>query len=66
MMFHTIVWKWYDVTGGDDGLMGMPNPDISLFGWNLAKRRRLILAGADLLVPDFSQYAALSGLLGIL
>ena len=35
MMFHTIVWKWYDVTGGDDGLMGMPNPDISLFGWNL-------------------------------
>ena len=35
MMFHTIVWKWYDVTGGDDGLMGMPNPDIHLFGWNL-------------------------------
>ncbi|MBT6341418.1 MAG: branched-chain amino acid ABC transporter permease [Desulfobacula sp.] len=35
MMFHTIVWKWYDVTGGDDGLMGMPNPDITLFGWNL-------------------------------
>ena len=35
MMFHTIVWKWYGVTGGDDGLMGMPNPDISLFGWNL-------------------------------
>ena len=32
MMFHTIVWKWYDVTGGDDGLMGIPNPDISLFG----------------------------------
>ncbi|MBT3175998.1 MAG: branched-chain amino acid ABC transporter permease [Desulfobacula sp.] len=35
MMFHTIVWKWYDVTGGDDGLMGMPNPDITLFGWKL-------------------------------
>ncbi len=35
MMFHTIVWKWYGVTGGDDGLMGMPNPDIHLFGWNL-------------------------------
>ncbi|MCP4021951.1 MAG: branched-chain amino acid ABC transporter permease [Desulfobacteraceae bacterium] len=35
MMFHTIVWKWYGLTGGDDGLMGMPNPDISLFGWNL-------------------------------
>lgn len=35
MMFHTIVWKWYDVTGGDDGLMGMPNPDIHLFGWKI-------------------------------
>ncbi len=35
MMFYTIVWKWYSVTGGDDGLMGMPNPDITLFGWNL-------------------------------
>jgi branched-chain amino acid transport system permease protein len=35
MMFHTIVWKWYSVTGGDDGLMGMPNPDIHFFGQNL-------------------------------
>jgi branched-chain amino acid transport system permease protein len=34
MMFHTIVWKWYDVTGGDDGLMGMPNPDIRILGLN--------------------------------
>lgn len=32
MMFHTIVWKWYSLTGGDDGLMGMPNPEITLFG----------------------------------
>ena len=30
MMFHTIVWKWYSLTGGDDGLMGMPNPAISI------------------------------------
>ncbi len=36
MMFHTIVWKWYSLTGGDDGLMGMPNPAISLFGWEIA------------------------------
>ena len=36
MMFHTIVWKWYSLTGGDDGLMGMPNPEISLFGWEIA------------------------------
>jgi len=35
MMFHTIVWKWYSVTGGDDGLMGMPNPDLRIFGFNL-------------------------------
>ena len=31
MMFYTIVWKWYSVTGGDDGLMGVPQPDI--FAW---------------------------------
>jgi branched-chain amino acid transport system permease protein len=35
MMFHTIVWKWYGLTGGDDGLMGMPNPSITLFGWEI-------------------------------
>ena len=35
MMFHTIVWKWYGLTGGDDGLMGMPNPTITLFGWEI-------------------------------
>lgn len=33
MMFHTVVWKWYDLTGGDDGLMGVPNPDITISGW---------------------------------
>jgi branched-chain amino acid transport system permease protein len=32
MMFYTIVWKWYSVTGGDDGLMGVPHPDIHLVG----------------------------------
>jgi len=32
MMFYTIVWKWYDLTGGDDGLMGVPHPDIHLGG----------------------------------
>jgi branched-chain amino acid transport system permease protein len=34
MMFHTVVWKWYDLTGGDDGLMGVPNPDITLLGYS--------------------------------
>ena len=28
MMFYTVVWKWYSLTGGDDGLMGVPTPDI--------------------------------------
>jgi branched-chain amino acid transport system permease protein len=32
MMFFTVAWKWYSVTGGDDGLMGVPHPDISIFG----------------------------------
>lgn len=37
MMFHTIVWKWYSLTGGDDGLMGMPNPEITLLGWRIGE-----------------------------
>ncbi len=32
MMYFTVVWKWYSVTGGDDGLMGVPHPDISFGG----------------------------------
>lgn len=35
MMFYTIVWKWYSLTGGDDGLMGVPSPDIQFFGWSV-------------------------------
>jgi branched-chain amino acid transport system permease protein len=35
MMFFTVAWKWYDVTGGDDGLMGVPHPDVHLGGWVL-------------------------------
>lgn len=35
MMFYTIAWKWYSVTGGDDGLVGVPQPDITLFGLHL-------------------------------
>lgn len=36
MMYFTVAWKWYSVTGGDDGLMGMPRPDITIFGLKLA------------------------------
>jgi len=32
MMFFTVAWKWYALTGGDDGLMGVPHPDVSIFG----------------------------------
>ncbi|MBI4777008.1 MAG: branched-chain amino acid ABC transporter permease [Deltaproteobacteria bacterium] len=35
MMYFTVVWKWYEVTGGDDGLMGVPHPDITLGPWAL-------------------------------
>lgn len=35
MMFYTVAWKWYDLTGGDDGLMGVPQPDITLFGMKI-------------------------------
>lgn len=35
MMFFTVAWKWYSVTGGDDGLMGVPHPDITIGGWVL-------------------------------
>ena len=33
MMFYTVAWKWYSLTGGDDGLMGVPHPDIAIGGW---------------------------------
>lgn len=35
MMFFTVVWKWYSLTGGDDCLMGVPHPDITIGGWVL-------------------------------
>lgn len=35
MMFFTTAWKWYSLTGGDDGLMGIPHPDITIGGWVL-------------------------------
>ncbi|MCK4825682.1 branched-chain amino acid ABC transporter permease [bacterium] len=35
MMFFTVAWKWYSLTGGDDCLMGVPLPDITIGGWML-------------------------------
>ncbi len=32
MFVYAIVWKWSDVTGGDDGLIGIPRGRIGLLG----------------------------------
>ena len=39
--------------------IGVASDEVRRFGWNLAKRSRLIRAGAALIVPDFSQLPAL-------
>lgn len=31
MMIHTILWKWDSMTGGADGLVGIPRPHLWLF-----------------------------------
>jgi len=32
MMIHSLVWRWRDVTGGDDGLTGIPRAPFELPG----------------------------------
>jgi len=32
MMVHTILWKWDSLTGGADGLVGIPRPILNFFG----------------------------------
>jgi branched-chain amino acid transport system permease protein len=32
MMIHSLVWRWRDVTGGDDGLTGIPRAPLQLPG----------------------------------
>ncbi len=39
--------------------IGIASDEVRRFGWNMAKRSRLIRAGAGLIVPDFSQLPAL-------
>jgi branched-chain amino acid transport system permease protein len=36
MMLYTIVWKARNLTGGDDGLIGIPSPNVNLSSWVLA------------------------------
>jgi branched-chain amino acid transport system permease protein len=32
MMIHSLVWRWREVTGGDDGLTGIPRAPLKFFG----------------------------------
>src|SRR3990172_4050173 len=32
MMIYSVAWKWRDVTGGDDGLVGIPRAPLELPG----------------------------------
>jgi len=43
--------------------VGVASDEVRRFGWNLAKRKRLIRAGVKILVPDFSQLPALMKIL---
>jgi rfaE bifunctional protein kinase chain/domain len=45
--------------------IGVASDELRRFGWNMRKRTRLIRAGADLVVPDFSQWKVLCRLLGV-
>lgn len=45
--------------------VGVASDELRRFGWNLRKRTRLIRAGADLVVPDFSQWRALCRVLEV-
>jgi hypothetical protein len=44
---------------------GVASNELKRFGLNQIKRTRLIKAGADIITPDFSQYAELLNLLNI-
>jgi hypothetical protein len=43
--------------------VGITSNEVQRFGHNPAKRPRLVKAGAQLLIPDFSQYKKLVSLL---
>lgn len=45
--------------------VGVASDEVRRFGLNVSKRARLIRAGAQLIVPDFSQLSALVGLLNL-
>lgn len=45
--------------------VGVASDEVRRFGLNSAKRARLVRAGADLIVPDFTQWPQLLGTLGL-
>jgi len=45
--------------------IGIASDEIRRFGLNPAKRKRLIQAGADIIIPDYSQLEAFINLLGV-
>jgi len=45
--------------------IGVASDEVRRYGMNLAKRPRLIRAGSDMIIPDFSQMDALLRLLGV-
>jgi hypothetical protein len=45
--------------------VGVATNELRRYELNPSKRTRLIKAGADVLIPDFSQYAKLLSLLNI-
>jgi hypothetical protein len=45
--------------------VGVASNELRRYGLNQSKRTRLIKAGADIIVPDFSQSGQLFGLLNI-
>ena len=52
MMFYTLVWK-LEITGGSDGLMGVPLPDLKIIGFdfgNLGDPRTMYLFSLAVLV----------------
>ena len=44
-ILHTIIFKWYAFTGGDNGLVGIPRPPLELgfLAWDLSDPRRFLL-----------------------
>ena len=45
--------------------VGVASDEVRRFGLNPAKRSRLIRAGADVIVPDYSQLPQLLAVLGL-